>query len=132
MLYIVRGLPGSGKSTLARKLIAQGAAESYWEADMYFMVRGQYRYNPAQISEAHEWCRRQVFTDLANGKSVVVSNTFTRMFEMKDYIGYAKAKGIPFKVIRLTAQYGSIHHVPLAAIERMRVRWEDYDGEEVV
>ena len=130
MLYIIRGLPGSGKSTLARSIVARGLASAYYEADMFFVRNGRYRFNPNYLRDAHCWCKGRVFNGLAQGRSIVVSNTFTTYREMAEYIEYAKAHGVPFKVIRLDTQYGSIHNVPHEAVERMRERFEDYQGEQ--
>jgi len=51
ILYIVRGLPGSGKSTLAKKLVSK---DFHREADMYFMVNGNYDFDHTMVKEAHK------------------------------------------------------------------------------
>ena len=39
-LFLLRGLPGSGKSTLAKSL-----GGKHIEADMFFMIDGEYQFN---------------------------------------------------------------------------------------
>lgn len=129
-LYIIRGLPGAGKSTFAQKMIEKKMADSYYEADMYFLDKdGKYNFDPSKLSEAHNWCKSKVFADLKQGKRVIVSNTFTRIFEMEPYITFCKNHEIPFKVIRLKTQFKSIHNVPDTAINKMRQRFQNYHGE---
>jgi hypothetical protein len=59
---------------------------------------------------------------LEEGKSVVVSNTFTRLWEMEAYM----AMGHPYAVVQCTGDYDNVHGVPEDAIAHMRERWEDY------
>lgn len=124
-LTIIRGLPGSGKSTLAR-----GLGILHYEADMFFIrPDGKYKFNPGLIKQAHEWCQNSVRCALYARRDVVVSNTFTTHKEMQPYIEFAKKCDAPLKVYRMIGNYGSIHNVPEETIERMRNRFEDYEGE---
>ena len=59
-LYIVRGLPGSGKSTFAEALV--GSDFLVCEADKYFMVDGEYKFDGSKLKDAHEWSRNRVET----------------------------------------------------------------------
>lgn len=123
-LTIIRGLPGSGKSTLAKKLAAEQGAV-HCEADMYFMNNGQYVFAPSKLRHAHKWCQDFAESNLRAGNNVIVSNTFTQKWEMKAYIDAAQSTGAEVEIITATGNYGSIHDVPTASIERMRDRWED-------
>ena len=131
-LYIVRGIPGAGKSTFAKKLIEKGLADVYYEADMFFEKNGKYEFDPSKLGLAHEWCRKQVETALDAGKTVVVSNTFTRLSEIFPYTDLCDDLGKTFKVVRLETNYGSIHNVPKDAIEKMKNRFQDYKDEVIV
>ena len=51
-LVLIRGLPGSGKSTMAKVLALVGF--EHYEADMFFVVNGQYRYDATRIRDAHK------------------------------------------------------------------------------
>jgi predicted kinase len=121
MLILIRGLPGSGKSTLAKSM--QGF--HHYEADMFFMRNGGYKFDRDQIKQAHEWCQKKTDDSLSIGGDVVVSNTFTQKWEMKPYMEIAKKHGVPVEVITATGNFKNIHGVPEEAIQRMRDRWED-------
>lgn len=121
-LILIRGLPGSGKSTMARAM----TTHEHYEADMFFIGSdGVYRYDPKKIKNAHEWCQRETFKALANGKNVVVSNTFTRRFEIEPYFEMAVAFGIQPKILEATGNWPNVHGVPVEIIEKMRQRWEN-------
>lgn len=128
-LYIIRGLPGSGKSTLAKRLLELGSADSHYEADMFFEKDGKYQYDRTKIRDAHEWCQKKVFSDLLKGKTVVVSNTFTTLAEMKPYLDFCRKHNIECPVLRLNRNYGNIHDVPADVIAKMSRRFEKYNGE---
>ena len=121
-LFIVRGLPGSGKSTLAKRLAELLNAE-HWEADMYFVKDGVYTFDGSKIGEAHDWCISNVQDAMHNNVDVIVSNTFTRYFEMEDYLDTATELGVEIIFIQCTANYGSIHSVPETTMQKMRDRW---------
>ncbi len=125
-LYIIRGLPGSGKSTLARKL-ADRYGCNYYEADQYFMVEGEYKFDPTKLHQAHSACYRNVASDIANGRDAIVSNTFTTIKELRDYFQLANDYGCALEIFECTGNYGSIHNVPEASIQRMRDRWVSSD-----
>ena len=119
-LVLIRGLPGSGKSTIARAM----NDHEHYEADMFFERSGEYCYDVSKIKDAHEWCQSETFKALANGKSVVVSNTFTRHFEMEPYLTMAKTFGIEPNIIEATGNWPNVHGVPAEIVEKMRQRWE--------
>jgi hypothetical protein len=86
-LLLIRGLPGSRKSIMAQVLAQVGY--DYFEADMFSMRAGGYCYDKALIRDAHAWCKRQTLETFALGNRVVVSNTFTRLNQMDDYLAMA-------------------------------------------
>ena len=129
-LIIIRGLPGSGKTTIAKKmLVNECEGYSHYEADMFFEdEEGNYVFDHNLLKKAHAWCKGCTRLDLQNGKSVIVSNTFTQMWEMKPYIEMAEGFGIEYEVIEVSGEYGSIHGVPDEVIQKMKERWEPYKG----
>lgn len=123
-LVIIRGLPGSGKSTLAQVYRRNGF--KWVEADMYFdsFLFG-YRFDPAKLSEAHEWCKATVERYLSTGYNVVVSNTFTRRWEFEPYLEVAAKYEAMVDIVVTTGNYENVHGVPDSVIQGMRERWED-------
>jgi len=115
-LILIRGIPGSGKSTLAKNLDGY----THYEADMFFVKSGKYCYEPTKIKEAHAWCQRETLRALKSGKDVVVSNTFTCLWEMKPYL----QMGYPVQIIEAKGKWKSIHNIPEHAIKRMQQRWQ--------
>ena len=115
-IVLIRGLPGSGKSTLAKTM----EGYHHLEADMFLEVDGVYVYDRTKISDAHGWCVASAKKALEQGKNVVVSNTFSKNWEMKRYIDL----GFPFRVIEAKGKWENIHGVPINVIETMARNWE--------
>lgn len=127
MLIIVRGIPGSGKSTFVK---THFPSYIHLEADMFFTnFDGDYKFDVSLLGAAHTWCINTARIFMNNKKDVVVSNTFTTIKEMKPYLEHAVDSGIDVKVFRMVKEYGSVHNVPPEAIQRMKDRFQDYDGE---
>lgn len=129
-LILVRGLPGSGKSTRACNIQAEmarvhGKTYTHLETDFFFVDKKHgYVFHREQLREAHEWCVLTAIRLLNSHQRVIVSNTFSQMWEMAPYIDHVKYLGYNFHVIQCTGDYGSIHAVPKTAIDNMRERWE--------
>ena len=131
-LYIVRGLPGSGKSTFALNLV--GADFLVCEADKYFMVDGEYKFDGSKLKDAHEFCRNTVETYMRDNveandqfyRQIAVSNTFTQEWEMQPYFDLAKKYGYTVFTIVVENRHGGVnqHGVPDEALTRMRDRFE--------
>ena len=128
----MRGPPGSGKSTYANKHFPDAAIVS---SDNFFMVDGEYRFNPAKLSEAHNWAMEQVIRFLANAKpTVVVDNTNIHIWEYRKYVCLANLAGYDLEVIqfrplsiddiRLCIERNT-HGVPADVVARMCYEFED-------
>ena len=126
-IYIVRGVPGSGKTTYVQDNLA---GTDWYESDMYFTKKdGSYLFIPRFLGDAHNWCQASVHTAMTTGHDVVVSNTFTKLWEMQKYLEMAKEFGYSVTVIRCTGCYQNVHGVPVVKVQQMRNRFEDYCGE---
>ena len=119
-LVLIRGLPGSGKSTMAKAM----TDHKHYEADQYFTVNGLYKYDPAGVGAAHQQCQDNVLNALLDGCNVVVSNTFTRLWELGAYLRMASGLDVIVRVVEATGEYPNVHGVPAEVIEKMRARWE--------
>lgn len=127
-LFIIRGIPGSGKSTLAKSI-----GGVHVEADQYFVDKdGKYEWKAEYVKNAHNYCQSQVeawmgiSNEQINTDRIVVSNTFTREWEMEPYFKLAEKYG--YKVYTLISEnrHGgvNIHNVPEESINKMKERFE--------
>lgn len=125
-LTVVRGLPGAGKSTYAAHMAALDPNTFHIEADQYFTdtATGEYKFDPSLLDAAHRWCQMECFLELQHGYSVIVSNTFTRRWEIRPYIELARKFGAMYFEITLTGNYKSVHDVPADVVQAMHERWE--------
>lgn len=126
-LFLLRGLPGSGKSTLAKSL-----GGIHIEADQYFMVDGEYKFDGSKIKLAHNYCQSQtkawMGTDSqqVNVDRIVVSNTFTQEWEMEPYYKMAEEHGYRVYCLVVENRHGGVneHGVPEEKLEQMKNRFE--------
>lgn len=133
MLVLVRGVSGSGKSTFAQELVESNPDICHYEADMWMVDQeGNYLFNPKMLSVVHGECQRHTKKSLEEGKIVVVSNTFTQVWEMKPYIEMAEELGVVVIINRMTGSYKNVHGVPDHVVKVMEDRFEDYEGENII
>lgn len=125
-LFLLRGLPGSGKSTLAKMLVGD-KDYCHKEADMFFVDSdGNYNFKPSEIKDAHTWCQEEVEFLMKYEHKVVVSNTFTQVWEMQPYYDLAEKYGYKVFTIIVENRHGGVneHGVPEDKLEIMRKRFE--------
>jgi predicted kinase len=131
ILTLVRGLPGSGKSTFANTITNEF---SVCEADKFFYDKeGNYNFDANKLSQAHKWCKEQVEIRMKDNQineqfypHIVVSNTFTKEWEMNEYFELAKQYGYMVFTIIVENRHGSksVHNVPEATMGNMLNRFE--------
>jgi len=122
ILYIVRGIPGSGKSTFANSLGCP-----VFEADMYFMKDGEYKFEADKLKLAHNWCKLRVEHSMEDDlPKIAVSNTFTQEWEMEAYYKMAKQYGYTVFSVIIENRHGGVneHGVPEDKLQMMKDRFE--------
>lgn len=97
-LILMRGVSGSGKSTLAQK-IADDVSVIY-STDDFFMVDGQYRFDPKRLGEFHaENVNRTKDAMVEKCPCIIIDNTNTQAWEMKPYVELAVSYGYEVSIV---------------------------------
>ncbi len=126
-LWLFRGVPGSGKSTAAH-YAANG--NPVFSADTWFESYENgglvYKFDPTQLREAHENCRRlteQAMVGMVH--DIYVTNTFTQEWEMETYFELAKKYGYAVFSLIVENRHGgeNIHGVPEDKVQVMKDRF---------
>jgi len=125
-LFLLRGLPGSGKSTLAKSLDG-----IHIEADQFFMIDGEYRFDASKLKDAHNYCftRTKSYMYIHSSKDtaerIIVSNTFTQEWEMKPYFELAEKNGYRVYSLIVENRHDGVnqHGVPADKLEQMKNRF---------
>ncbi len=131
VMFILRGLPGSGKSTKAKQLAGDNGV--ILSTDDFFMINGEYQYDPAMIGEAHFWNETRAQNAIENEVSpIVIDNTNVEAWQPKKYVEMALAAGYDIKVEQADTPWAfnaeelakrNTHEVPQANIEEMLSKW---------
>jgi len=131
--YIFRGLPGSGKSTVV-KLLAPLIQAVIASADHYFGRSGQYQFDALELTQAHAYCRETFLQALSAGRSVIVDNTSSKLWEYEFYYQAAVRAGYEVRIIEMEVDSfetliefhrRNVHSVPWSTMTQMIIRWED-------
>lgn len=128
-VVVMSGIPGSGKSTLAAQLFDAGTAR--FSADDFFMVGGEYRFDPAKIGEAHNACLRGFVAAIQSDvhSTLVVDNTNLSIAEIAPYAALAQAFGAELEILTVRcdpaiAAARNVHGVPAERVAAMAAQLE--------
>ena len=127
----MRAIPGSGKSIFAKRLMSKAQAENktaiICSADDFFIElgKGQYKFDPSKIADAHKHCFRKFIQAIQNKIDlIIVDNTNLSAWELSPYKAYAEDQDYDFAINEIKADPDLAfkrqeHGVPLAAHQRM-------------
>jgi len=99
---------------------------------MLCVKHDSYQWELSHVHHNHVALHKIAKIVMDRGADLIISNTFTRKWEFRDYVDYAHNKGYNVEVYRMCNEYESTHSVPQEAIQRMKDRFEDYEGETLV
>jgi predicted kinase len=103
-VFCMRGLPGSGKDTYINERWNRDEI-TVCSADDFFMIDGEYRFDPSKIGAAHIACMQKFLKAIASDhETVVVSNTNINVWEIAPYAAIAAAMDYEFEIIELKAK----------------------------
>jgi hypothetical protein len=159
MVIILRGPPGSGKSTVGRMFYKNfGAvictADDFWTSpidesndveDGYVLSENEYgvpvkyKFDVTRIREAHSYCMSVFLEEISkDSPMIVVSNTFTEVWEFINYLNAAVSHGYTVRVISFVPQYvqdikdlvkRNIHKVSESVVIKMCFDFEPFSSE---
>lgn len=137
-VIIMSGISGAGKDTYIKGVHPTAQVVS---ADHFFMVGGEYRFDPTKLGYAHASCMRDFITKCQKTNDaqvmlgrhsghIIVNNTNTTTEEIAPYYSVAKAFGAEVTLLTLhcdpeIAAKRNVHGVPLQAIRAMAQRIAD-------
>lgn len=124
-IVCLRSLPGAGKSSLA-KIIAENKNAIICEADDYFMVNGEYKFDATKLGFAHAQCQNKVIESIKNGVDlIIVSSTSSTEKEVNVYKNLAEQHNYRFTSVIVENRHGnkSVHNVPESVVENMKNRF---------
>jgi predicted kinase len=131
-IKILRGGSGAGKSTWVKN---NHSDAKVFSADLYFMVDGEYKFDPAKLGAAHAQCLRSfiehIQTDAHDYERVaIVDNTNTSVSEFAPYAQTALAYGHDVEILTfvydpIVAHARNTHGTPLKACIEMHRRIQE-------
>jgi len=99
---------------------------THFEADMFFIKDGEYKFDGYKIKLAHNWCMIQTQKAMVDDEpKIVVSNTFTQEWEMETYFKLAEENGYKVFTIIVENRHGGVnqHGVPEDKLQMMKDRF---------
>ena len=132
-VIVLSAVSGTGKSTYAKSLagLHREGSVCIVSTDTYFLVDGEYRYDPTKISEAHAQCFKEFLGALWLGHAlVIVDNTNLSQREISPYMLGAAALGYEAEIHTLRSRdprigLRNLHGVPLGEQKDQRKRLDN-------
>ena len=135
MLTFMRGCPGSGKSTAAARLAAELSENcAIYSTDDFWLVDGEYKFDPTMLDEAHGWNQKRVRAALLENpaRDIIIDNCNTKLAEMQPYLAFAEEFGkacyqyIPpdMNLVFMNWHWGTSRHAKQTAIVEALRLWE--------
>ncbi len=127
-MVILRGVPGAGKSYFAGDLMRAAHEENHTvtcSADYHFIRGAIYKFDPAQLWEAHNSCVREVIRAVHRKFHVIVDNTSITIAEIAPYVAIGQMYGYAVEIVSIVAPSAEIaaarnvHGVPIERIQAM-------------
>lgn len=101
---------------------------SHFEADMFMIEDGAYRFDPKKLKAAHEWCLGSAAEVISNNGHVIVANTFCALWEFERYADILRdAPHCELRIETCTGTWPSVHNIPSEALARMAARFVPHD-----
>jgi len=135
-VVILRGPSGSGKSVYASNHFRPSKLVS---ADNFFVVDGEYKFDPSRIGMAHADCMHQFLMLLNEGAElIVVDNTNIHIWEFINYVEAANLAGYEIEIVEFAVKTveaikvcigRNTHGVPPEVISRMAIEYEEWTSE---
>jgi predicted kinase len=119
-LILIRGTSGSGKSTLA-EMMSKALGGKAFAADDFFMLGGEYKWDPLKLGEAHAWCQSAVEDELQSGSGIaIVHNTLVTEKQVAEYTDIAERTGATLISIIVERRHSgkNVHGVPDGKVQQ--------------
>jgi NEDD4-binding protein 2 len=136
-LILMRGVSGSGKSTMARKIAETHDLSVILSTDDFFVVDGEYRFDPKRLGEFHAANVKRVETAMGDEcPCVIVDNTNTQAWEMRPYVELAMEHDYEVQIVepepvsfeelmkRQSQRADQNKSLPAEVVSRMLMRYE--------
>ena len=106
--------------------MAHALGVKHFEHDAYLYKDGQYLWTESRMAYAYRACLRDTAAELAEGRSVVVSNVFPTRKSLKRYEKLAEEHGarVTYAVVENRRGGVNIHDVPAEVLESMRAAFQ--------
>ena len=96
-ITVLRGISGAGKSTWAARHAHEALVVS---TDAFFLVRGEYRFDPRKLQENHGRCFRAFMEGILRAKPwIIVDNTNVQAWEYAPYVLAGQAYGYEVELL---------------------------------